>query len=43
MPGTDLANVGEGDFLAKPYRPATLLQVVRDCLDRPVQRAAAAA
>jgi two-component system, cell cycle sensor histidine kinase and response regulator CckA len=35
VPGTELENVTEGNFLAKPYRPATLLQVVRDCLDRP--------
>jgi PAS domain S-box-containing protein len=35
LPGTDLESVAEGNFLAKPYRPATLLQVVRDCLDRP--------
>jgi two-component system, cell cycle sensor histidine kinase and response regulator CckA len=43
IPGTDLENVAEGNFLAKPYRPATLLQVVRDCLDRPTSRTVAAA
>jgi two-component system, NtrC family, sensor kinase len=35
LPGTELANVEEQNFLAKPYRPATLLQVVRNCLDQP--------
>lgn len=43
MPGSDLDNVEQSNFLAKPYRPATLLQVVRDCLDRPLTRAAAPA
>jgi nitrogen-specific signal transduction histidine kinase/CheY-like chemotaxis protein len=42
MPGTDLDNVEEGSFLPKPYRSSTLLQIVRDCLDRPVSRAVAA-
>ncbi|HTA29391.1 MAG TPA: response regulator, partial [Candidatus Cybelea sp.] len=35
VPGTELANLPEQNFLAKPYRPATLLQAVRDCLDQP--------
>jgi signal transduction histidine kinase len=35
QPGTELANVEARNFLAKPYRPATLLQMVRECLDRP--------
>jgi CheY-like chemotaxis protein len=35
QPGTELANVEERNFLPKPYRPATLLQIVRDCLDQP--------
>jgi len=39
VPGTALANVEEQNFLAKPYRPATLLQVVRDCLDQPCRSA----
>ena len=43
MPGADLDNVAEGHFLPKPYRPATLLQVVRDCLDSPVPQSAATA
>jgi two-component system cell cycle sensor histidine kinase/response regulator CckA len=33
--GTELANVNERNFLPKPYRPNTLLQVVRQCLDYP--------
>jgi CheY-like chemotaxis protein len=41
MPGTELANVEESHFLAKPYRPATLLEVVRRCLDQPVTALAA--
>jgi PAS domain S-box-containing protein len=43
MPGADLDNVADGHFLPKPYRPATLLQVVRDCLDSPVPQSAAPA
>jgi two-component system, NtrC family, sensor kinase len=35
LPGTELADVDAQSFLAKPYRPATLLQTVRDSLDRP--------
>jgi signal transduction histidine kinase len=36
VPGTELANIEEHNFLAKPYRPATLLQFVRDRLDQPI-------
>jgi CheY-like chemotaxis protein len=43
MPGADLDNVADGHFLPKPYRPATLLQVVRECLDSPVPQSAAPA
>jgi two-component system cell cycle sensor histidine kinase/response regulator CckA len=32
--GMELAAAGEKHFLPKPYRPATLLRVVRDCLDQ---------
>jgi len=35
VPGTDLAHVEEHQFLAKPYRPSKLLEIVRTCLDRP--------
>jgi two-component system, NtrC family, sensor kinase len=35
MPGTELANVDERCFLAKPYRPSMLLKIVRECLDQP--------
>jgi CheY-like chemotaxis protein len=43
MPGTELANVEARQFLAKPYRPATLLEVVRRCLDEPSGEMASAA
>jgi signal transduction histidine kinase/ActR/RegA family two-component response regulator len=43
MPGTELADVQERQFLAKPYRPATLLEVVRRCLDEPPAEMAGAA
>jgi two-component system, cell cycle sensor histidine kinase and response regulator CckA len=33
VPGTHLADVEDCQFLAKPYRPAELIQTVRDCLD----------
>ncbi len=35
IPGGALDNVDERNFLPKPYRPATLLQFVRQCLDQP--------
>ena len=35
VPGTQLAHVDEKQFLAKPYRPSKLLEVVRACLDGP--------
>jgi signal transduction histidine kinase len=35
VPGTELANMEQHNFLPKPYRPATLLQIVRECLDQP--------
>jgi PAS domain S-box-containing protein len=43
MPGTESASVEESHFLAKPYRPATLLEVVRRCLDQPLPEMASAA
>ena len=42
MPGTELANIDERQFLAKPYRPATLMEVVRRCLDEPLAEMAGA-
>jgi two-component system, cell cycle sensor histidine kinase and response regulator CckA len=33
VPGTQLAHVEDHQFLAKPYRPSKLLEVVRNCLD----------
>jgi two-component system NtrC family sensor kinase len=42
QPGTELATIEPRNFLAKPYRPATLLQLVRDCLDQPCESVAAA-
>ncbi len=39
LPGTHLESIDEHNFLAKPYRPATLLKVVRECLDRPMAAA----
>jgi PAS domain S-box-containing protein len=41
MPGTELATVEERQFLAKPYRPSALLEVVRRCLDQPHRELAA--
>ena len=35
VPGTELAHIDERQFLAKPYRPSKLLEVVRACLDGP--------
>jgi CheY-like chemotaxis protein len=36
VPGTQLAHVDERQFLAKPYRPSKLLEIVRNCLDAPI-------
>jgi CheY-like chemotaxis protein len=33
VPGTQLEKVDERQFLAKPYRPGKLLEIVRTCLD----------
>ncbi len=35
VPGTQLEHIEERQFLAKPYRPTKLLEVVRNCLDDP--------
>ncbi len=43
MAGTELANIDERQFLAKPYRPSTLMEVVRRCLDQPLPETAGAA
>jgi PAS domain S-box-containing protein len=34
MPGLEMANMEEQNFLPKPYRPAALLNIVRECLDK---------
>jgi CheY-like chemotaxis protein len=39
VPGTQLADVDEREFLAKPYRPSKLLEIVRYILDTPTTRA----
>jgi CheY-like chemotaxis protein len=36
VPGTELAHVDERHFLAKPYRPSKLVEIVRTCLDGPL-------
>jgi CheY-like chemotaxis protein len=36
VPGTQLAHVEERQFLAKPYRPSKLLEIVRNNLDNPL-------
>jgi PAS domain S-box-containing protein len=43
VPGTQLANIEARQFLAKPYRPATLLETVRRSLDEPQAEMASAA
>jgi CheY-like chemotaxis protein len=35
IPGTQLADIDERQFLAKPYRPSRLLEIVRSVLDNP--------
>lgn len=35
MPGAQTSGGAARNFLAKPYRPAQLLQMVRECLDQP--------
>jgi CheY-like chemotaxis protein len=39
VPGTQLAHVDERQFLAKPYRPSKLLEIVRNNLDSPISEA----
>lgn len=39
VPGTQLADIEEHQFLAKPYRPTKLLEIVRNSLDAPVAAA----
>ena len=34
LPGTKFEDLNESQFLAKPYRPSKLLEVVRNCLDQ---------
>lgn len=36
VPGTQLAHIEERQFLAKPYRPSKLLEIVRSSLDEPL-------
>jgi two-component system, cell cycle sensor histidine kinase and response regulator CckA len=43
LPGTELAGVDSRRFLAKPYRPSTLLEIVRRGLDEPLSEMAGAA
>jgi two-component system, cell cycle sensor histidine kinase and response regulator CckA len=38
VPGTQLADIDERQFLAKPYRPSKLLEIVRSVLDNPISQ-----